>query len=131
MRDILKEVARGKKGAKDLPYEEALRGARMILSQEATSAQAAVFFVAERIKMETADELLAFVEALRSGSTQHRIPGGIDCAGPYDGRKKSFFASFPAAFVTAACGVPVTLHGGRSLPQQRDSTMDCRKGGVA
>jgi anthranilate phosphoribosyltransferase len=123
MRDLLKEVARGKKGAKDLPYEQALRGARMIISGEATPAQTAAFFVAERIKMETADELLAFVEALRERTEQHPIPGSVDCAGPYDGRKKSFFVNFPAAFVTAACGVPVTLHGGESLPPKWGITL--------
>jgi anthranilate phosphoribosyltransferase len=123
MRDLLKDVARGKRGAKDLSYEDALQGARMILSGEATPAQTAAYFVAERIKMETADELLAFVEALRERSLTHPIPASIDCAGPYDGRKKSFFASFPAAFVTAACGVPVTLHGSDSLPPKWGITL--------
>lgn len=123
MRELLKEVARGKKGAKNLSYEQALQGAKMILSGEATPAQTAAFFVAERIKMETADELLAFVEALREYSLKHSIPGSVDCAGPYDGRKKSFFANFPAAFVAAACDVPVTLHGGDSLPPKWGITL--------
>ncbi|MED0670708.1 anthranilate phosphoribosyltransferase [Aneurinibacillus aneurinilyticus] len=123
MRELLKEVARGKKGAKNLSYEQSLQGAKMILSGEATPAQTAAFFVAERIKMETADELLAFVEALREHSLKHAVPQSIDCAGPYDGRKKSFFANFPAAFVTAACGVPVTLHSGDPLPPKWGITL--------
>jgi anthranilate phosphoribosyltransferase len=123
MRELIKEVGRGKRGAKDLPYEEALRGARLILSGEATPAQTAAFLMAERIKLETADEILAFVEALRERSLRHPIADSLDVSGPYDGKKRSFFASFPVAFVLAACGVPVTLHGSRSLPPKWGITL--------
>jgi len=44
------------------------------------------------------------------------LPESLDCAGPYDGRRKSFFATLPAAFIAAACGLPITLHASDSLP---------------
>ncbi|MGZ4033042.1 MAG: anthranilate phosphoribosyltransferase, partial [Tumebacillaceae bacterium] len=76
------------------------------------------FFIAERVKSETPEELLAFVEVGREKSTRiaHGRQGLLDCAGPYDGRAKSFAATIPVAMVLAAAGVPVALHGSDTLP---------------
>ncbi|GIO85991.1 anthranilate phosphoribosyltransferase [Paenibacillus faecis] len=126
MTDILKEVGRGKRGARDLNYEEALVAAELILDRKATPAQIGAFLLAERIKMESVEELLAFVEAIRGRSMRIRRGAdglGLDCAGPYDGRKTSFMAGFAAAFLLAAAGVPVTLHGTPSLPPKWGVTL--------
>jgi anthranilate phosphoribosyltransferase len=121
---FLKEVGRGKRGARDLSYEEALQAAEEIISQRATPAQIGAFFMAERIKMESVEELQAFVEMLRKAAYRpEALPEGIDCAGPYDGRKKAFFASFACSFVLAAAEVPVTLHGTPSLPPKWGVTL--------
>jgi anthranilate phosphoribosyltransferase len=121
---LLKEVGRGKRGARDLSYEDALRGAELIVSGEASPAQIGAFLVAERIKMESPDELRAFVHALRSRSQSHSIKGSFDCAGPYDGRTRTFMATFPTAFVLAACGLPATLHGSPSMPPKWGITLN-------
>ncbi|RED65752.1 anthranilate phosphoribosyltransferase [Cohnella lupini] len=120
---LLKEVGRGKRGARDLTYEESLRAAEEILSLRATPAQIGAFFIAERIKMESVEELEAFVDVCRQSA--YRLPSqeGIDCAGPYDGRKKSFYATFACSFVLAAAGLPVTLHGTASLPPKWGITL--------
>ena len=55
----IKEVARGKRGAKDLSYNETRELARFIVEGKATDAQVAAYFIAERIKMESPEELLA------------------------------------------------------------------------
>jgi len=123
MIEILKEVGRGKRGARDLTLDEAAVAAERILNGQATDAQIGAFLVAERIKMESTDEITAFAEALRQGSLKHPLAGGVDCAGPYDGRTKSFYATLPTAFVLAACGVPATLHGSRSLPPKWGITL--------
>jgi len=126
MTDILKEVGRGKRGARDLNYEEALAAAELILDRKATPAQIGAFLLAERIKMESVEELLAFVEAVRGRSmriTRGADGLGLDCAGPYDGRKTSFMAGFAAAFLLAAAGAPVTLHGAPSLPPKWGVTL--------
>ncbi|WP_170105079.1 anthranilate phosphoribosyltransferase [Desmospora activa] len=122
MFNLIKEVGRGKKGAKNLSYEQARTGAEQIISGRATPAQIGAFLVAERIKMESADEILSFVDALRERIIRHPIPNSLDCAGPYDGRRKSFLATLPVAFVLAADGLPVTLHGCRTLPPKFGST---------
>ncbi|MFK7691742.1 anthranilate phosphoribosyltransferase [Paenibacillus sp. HJGM_3] len=123
MIELLKEVGRGKRGARDLTYEEAKQAAEMIMSGTAAPAQIGAFLVAERIKMESVDELLAFIDTLRARRLSHPMPGSLDCAGPYDGRTRSFLASLPTAFVLAACGQPTVLHGSPSLPPKWGVTL--------
>lgn len=121
---LLKEVARGKRGARDLNYEEALQAAEHILTRSATPAQIGAFFIAERIKMESVEELEAFVQTCRKYALRtDTVQEGLDCAGPYDGRKSSFYATFPVSFVLAAAGLPVTLHASPSLPPKWGVTL--------
>lgn len=123
MISFLKEVGRGKRGARDLSYEEASQAAELILTGAATQAQMGAFLVAERIKMESPEELKAFIDALRQRIHTYPIPGSIDCAGPYDGRARTFIATLPTAFVLAACGLPTTLHGSPSMPPKWGITL--------
>lgn len=120
---LLKDVARGQRGARDLNREEAAEAADAMMRLEATPAQIGAFLIAERIKTESVEELQGFIEASRRYSRRTSIIQGIDCAGPYAGRKKSFYASFPAAFVLAALDVPVVLHGADSLPPKWGVTL--------
>ncbi|MHA6532062.1 anthranilate phosphoribosyltransferase [Paenibacillus sp. BAC0078] len=123
MINILKEVARGKRGARDLSYEEAAYAAESILSLTASPVQIGAFLIAERIKLENLEELEAFVAVCRKYAQREPIQQGLDCAGPYDGRKKSFAATFPTSFVLSAVGLPVTLHGSASLPPKWGITL--------
>ncbi|MCL9661648.1 anthranilate phosphoribosyltransferase [Paenibacillus hunanensis] len=124
MTEILKEVGRGKRGSRDLTYEESLHVASMIMNREATDVQIGAFFMAERMKMENVDEMQAFVDVCRQMALRSSFKkGGIDCAGPYDGRLKSFIAGFATSFVLAAAGVPVTLHGSEPLPPKWGVTL--------
>lgn len=140
MIELLKEVGRGKRGARDLALDEAREAARLILHGEATPAQIGAFLVAERVKTESVEELQAFVEGLRESAVRPAEADGaehprgtangsrtaglrLDCAGPYDGRRKSFFASWPAAFLLAEAGLDVTLHGSGTLPPKRGITL--------
>jgi anthranilate phosphoribosyltransferase len=123
MISLLREVGRGKRGARDLTYEEARQAAEWIISGHSTPAQTGAFLVAERLKLESMEELKAFIDVLREHSIQHPVAGGLDCAGPYDGRTKSFMATFSTSFVMAACGVPSTLHSSASLPPKHGVTL--------
>ncbi|WP_042168973.1 anthranilate phosphoribosyltransferase [Paenibacillus gorillae] len=120
---LLKEVARGKRGARDLNGEEALEAADLILNRKATPAQIGAFLIAERIKMESVEELEAFVLTCRKQSYRAPIQRGLDCAGPYDGRTKAFYATFATSFLLASAGLPVTLHGAASLPPKWGVTL--------
>lgn len=123
IKPLLKEVARGKRGARDLTLKEALIAAELIVTQQATPAQIGAFMIAERIKMESVEELEAFATVLRKHADRSPIQQGLDCAGPYDGRKKSFYATFATSFVLAAAGLPVTLHATQSLPPKWGVTL--------
>jgi anthranilate phosphoribosyltransferase len=123
MISLIKEVGRGKRGARDLTYDEARRAAEMIIGGKATQAQIGAFLVAERIKMESIEEIQAFTDVLRTHARLHPMPGSFDCAGPYDGRTRSFIATLPTAFVLAACGLPATLHGSAKLPPKWGVTL--------
>lgn len=124
MINILKEVARGKRGARDLSILEAAYAAEAILGLTATPAQIGAFLIAERIKLESVEELDAFVSVLRKYAQREPfLQQGLDCAGPYDGRKSSFIATFPTAFLLSAAGLPVTLHSSTSLPPKWGSTL--------
>lgn len=123
MNRFLKEVGRGKRGSRDLTYVEALQVAEYIFNGTATAAQIGAFFMAERMKMESADELLGFIDYCRPKSLIHPIANSLDCAGPYDGRSRSFYATFPTAFVLNALDIPVTIHSSPSLPPKYGVTM--------
>ncbi|MFD1177520.1 anthranilate phosphoribosyltransferase [Paenibacillus puldeungensis] len=123
MSDILKEVGRGKRGARDLTYEEARAAATAIINGDASQAQIGAFLMAQRIKMESVDELKAFVDVLRSSAFRSPVSEGLDCAGPYDGRTTTFMATLATAFLLASAGLPVTLHGTAPLPPKWGVTL--------
>ncbi|MCF6093744.1 anthranilate phosphoribosyltransferase [Microaerobacter geothermalis] len=118
MQYYLREVGRGKKGAKDLTLQQAEDAAVKILTGEATEAQVGAFLLAERMKLESIDEILGFIRVFRKNAITIPldIPFHLDCSGPYDGRGKSLAVTIPAALLCAAAGLPVVLHGAASLP---------------
>jgi anthranilate phosphoribosyltransferase len=117
MQQWLKEVARGKRGSKDLDYQQTKEVAQSIINGDATDAQIAAYLIALRLKTESPEELLAFVHAFgdeseKIDSIQQSI---IDLASPYNGRN-TFTGSIPTAILMAEYGLPVFLHGSDALP---------------
>ena len=112
MIEIIDKFGRSRRGSRrSLTYEEAYAAAELIISGRASPVQIGAFLMAERIKMETADEIGAFVDVMLKHSYKQKFPVSIDCTGGAYGRTHSFMATFPTAFVLASCGLPVTLHG--------------------
>ncbi len=77
----------------------------------------AAAFVALRVKGECADELIGAAEALRSAARPFPAPSGLfaDSCGTGGDFSGSINVSTAAAFVAAACGLPVVKHGNRSF----------------
>ncbi|MFB3161674.1 anthranilate phosphoribosyltransferase [Neobacillus sp. 179-J 1A1 HS] len=117
MQQWLKEVARGKRGSKDLDYQQTKEVAQTIISGKATDAQIAAYLVALRLKTESPEELLAFVHAYQDVTNKFEVSNQsiIDLASPYNGRN-SFTGTIPTAILMAEYGFPVFLHGSDSLP---------------
>lgn len=73
MQQWLKEVARGKRGSKDLDYQQTTEVAQTIINGDATDAQIAAYLIALRLKTESPEELLAFVHAFGDNSEKDRF----------------------------------------------------------
>ncbi|MBI1840383.1 MAG: hypothetical protein HYR88_05965, partial [Verrucomicrobia bacterium] len=118
MPEWVHKVGAGEKAAQDLTYEEAREAAQLLLSGEATPAQAGGLLVAMRVKGETDDEMRAFTEVCRSYNKPMMLRPGVSPLDipVYAGKKSFFHAVIPAAFLIAACGRPVLLHGFSETP---------------
>jgi anthranilate phosphoribosyltransferase len=117
MRFFLREIGQGPRAGRDLTREEAREAMSLILSQQATPAQAGSFLLVQRYKGESPDELTGFAEALRAGARTiaPKVEGLLDIGSPYDGRKKSIVVSPASAIVVAAAGVPAVMHGEKRI----------------
>ncbi|MBM2577011.1 anthranilate phosphoribosyltransferase [Jannaschia sp. Os4] len=83
---------------------------------EATPAQIGGFLMALRTRGETVDEIAAAASAMRARMNRVEAPeGAIDIVGTGGDGKGTLNISTAAAFVVAACGVPVAKHGNRNL----------------
>jgi anthranilate phosphoribosyltransferase len=127
MQQWIKEVARGKRGSRDLTYEETLEAAGTIIRGEASEAQIAAYFIAQRLKTESSDELLAFVHAFQESCERiHTTPQTnkklIDFAGPYTGRNL-FATTIPCAILISEFGIPIILHSSDSLPPKYGTSL--------
>jgi len=123
----IKEVARGKRGSKDLSYEETLSLVSYICEGQATDAQIAAYLVAERMKTESPEELLAFIHGFEQKTDKVTLKHSssekiIDFAGPYTGRSQ-FAATVPVAILLAEQGIPVFLHSSESLPPKYGASL--------
>lgn len=110
----IKEVGRGKRGAKDLTREEAREMMGAILSGKASSAQIGALFQAFRIKAETPDELAGMIEAAREFCGIEKgppHPKRVEVGLPYDGRLRAFHVLPFAAVLAARTGVQTFFHG--------------------
>src|SRR5207247_2260175 len=111
------EIRQRSKSKRDLTLEESREALSMILSGEATTAQAGGFLLLERFKAESPEELLGFTEEVREGANliRPKVQGLLDVGSPYDGRKRSIVVSPMSSVVAAAAGTPVVMHGEKGL----------------
>jgi len=109
---------------RDLEPDEAELVMEDIMSGRASSAQIASFLTALRMKGETVEEIVSFVQAmLRYASviSPHIDGAMIDTCGTGGDRIKTFNISTIAAFVAAGAGVVVAKHGNRAVSSKAGS----------
>ncbi len=113
----IKKVATGPHLSKDLSLEEANLAMSEILSGNADLVQAAIFFIALRMKTETNDENLGILQALQSSTTQGlaNVDNLLVLSEPYNGynRHCPVTAFLPA--VLAASGLPAVSQGVKEM----------------
>ncbi len=117
-------VGRGEKLKRDLTREEACEAMHLMLDGTATPAQIGAFLIAQRVKGETADEIVGFVEAARTFCRLIRpqVPNLLDLGLPYDGKARTLQLAPAIALIVAAAGQPVVLHGAPDVPTKQGVT---------
>ncbi|SHF00745.1 anthranilate phosphoribosyltransferase [Seinonella peptonophila] len=96
-----------------LSKEEVKQSLAHILEHNATDREIAAFLDALSIKGETVEELLAFVDELKTRALPFPAKGVVDLCGTGGGSFERFNVSTTAAFLLAAGGVPVAKHGNK------------------
>ncbi len=120
-RPYLKEIARGRHGARDLTRGEARELFTAVFSGEVPDLALGALLVALRIKGENVDELAGMMDALAPFVETVNLPGRRSQAvviPTYNGARKLPNLLPLVSLLLAREGVPVLLHGARQEPQR-------------
>jgi anthranilate phosphoribosyltransferase len=99
-----------------LSREDSSRVMQIVLNGGASPAQIAAVMVAMRMKGETPEELAGAAETLLAKASPFSAPdGAADNCGTGGDDAKMLNVSTAAAFIAAACGIPVAKHGNRAV----------------
>lgn len=108
---FIKDIGRGKEGARDLDRERARTLMEAVLDGRVSDLELGGFAIAMRIKGETAEELLGFLDAVdaRLPALDHDTP--VVVLPSYNGARKLPNLTPLLALALAREGVPVLVHG--------------------
>lgn len=114
MKQWIQSVSSIHNGPRSLQYDEAVAAAHAIARGEATDSQLAAFLMALRMKGETLDEQLGFLDVFRKYSKPYTsFSNSVACAGSYEGRE-TFTISLPVSLLLASVGFPQVIYGSHS-----------------
>jgi anthranilate phosphoribosyltransferase len=108
----LKEIGRGKQGARSLSRAQAADLFGQVLDGAVTDLEVGAFCIAMRIKGETADEMCGFLDA--TSARLNRVPAGerpLVVLPSYNGARKRPVLTPLLALLLARHGQPVLIHG--------------------
>jgi anthranilate phosphoribosyltransferase len=114
-------VGSGPKSADDMGRAQAREAFERILAGEPESTTLGAFWLANRWKRNTPEELAAFTDVMREESVRTAEPEAdpVDCGANYDGKDTSAILGVAAGAVAAAAGTPVVVHSGDRVPSQK------------
>ena len=109
----IKKVATGPHLSKDLSFDEAHAAMAEILAGDADPVQAAIFFIALRMKRETPVENWALLSAMCDAAPRvvADVDVLLDMTDPYNGYGRHCPVAAFLPPVLAACGLPTLSHG--------------------
>jgi anthranilate phosphoribosyltransferase len=101
----------------DLTGDESYAAVSQIMEGQASEVETAALLTALRMKGEAISEIVGAARAMHERATpiRTRHKGLLDTCGTGGDELHTFNISTAAAFVAAACGVPVPKHGNRSV----------------
>ena len=108
----IKEIGRGKDGARPLPRAQAADLLGQVLDGTVTDLEIGAFCLAMRIKGETPEEMAGFLDAVQQ--RMHRLPASarpIVVLPSYNGARKLPLLTPLLALLLAREGLPVLIHG--------------------
>jgi anthranilate phosphoribosyltransferase len=110
---LLKEIGRGARGARDLTREQARALFAALLDGTVPDLERGAILIAMRIKGESLDELLGFVEAMQAGAARVDAPDGPRTVvlPTFNGARKQANLMPLVAMLLAREGIPVLIHG--------------------
>jgi anthranilate phosphoribosyltransferase len=113
MRSIIQRIATGPELSKDISQQEAHLATKAILHNQVDPVQAAIFFIALRMKRETHAENKGVLDALREAThgVTAEVDEVVDISDPYDGYNRTLPASPFLPPLLAECGVAAVSHG--------------------
>jgi len=115
-------VGSGHKSADDMTRPQAREAFDRILSGDPDPTTLGAFWLANRWKRNTPEELAAFVDVMRERSVETGVPEAdpVDCGANYDGKDRTALLGVAAGLVAAAAGTPVVVHSGDRVPTQKN-----------
>jgi anthranilate phosphoribosyltransferase len=117
---LLKRVV----GGETLDADAASRAVAALISGEVSEPRIASFLTALAMREATVDEITGAARAMRTAMHKVWAPeGAVDLCGTGGDGHGTLNVSTAAAFVVAACGVPVAKHGNRNM-SSRTGTAD-------
>ncbi|MDD5366455.1 MAG: anthranilate phosphoribosyltransferase [Gallionellaceae bacterium] len=113
MHSIIQRIATGPELSKSISEDEAAIGMQAILDGVADPVQAAIFFIALRMKRETMDEFKGILDAILSSTDRvtAEVDDVVDIADPYDGYNRCLPAAPFLPALLAELGVAAVNHG--------------------
>ncbi|CAI48357.1 probable phosphoribosyltransferase (homolog to anthranilate phosphoribosyltransferase) [Natronomonas pharaonis DSM 2160] len=113
-------VGTGIKSAEDMSREQATDAFRRIVAGEPDETTLGAFWLANRWKRNTPEELAAFLDVMLE-SVERAEPKAdpVDCGANYDGKAETAILGVAAGAVAAGAGTPVVVHGGDRIPSQK------------
>ncbi len=113
-------VGSGHKSADDMTREQATDAFRRILDGEPDPTTLGAFWLANRWKRNTPEELAAYVDVMSDGvETAAPNCDPVDCGANYDGKGRTALLGVASGLVSAAAGTPVVVHSGDRVPTQK------------
>ena len=113
-------VGTGIKSARDLSRPQATAAMRQILADDPDPTTLGAFWLANRWKHNTPEELAAYADVMMEQTEIARPEADpVDCGANYDGKGRTAILGVIAGVIAAGAGTPVVVHSGDRVPTQK------------